>query len=137
MPEDAVGLGIDAEIFTEQRVLAIAASKSPPLLTRCLPGLIMSLAKNRDVADFIGAPDTVRTCDLCLRKAALVFGEIRNSGCLDRVAQPRPSDAFYAKARSLRGFSRERVPGNPTRDLGCDDETPGCSRLPRGREPSA
>jgi hypothetical protein len=28
-------------------------------------------AKGRDVPNFIGAPDTIRTCDLCLRRATL------------------------------------------------------------------
>jgi hypothetical protein len=55
---------------------------------------------------------------------------------IEQRNQP-PSDVFFAGARSLRGFSRERVPGNPMRGLGCDNEILGCSRLLRGREPSA
>jgi hypothetical protein len=33
---------------------------------------LLHLAKNRDVPDFAGAPDTIRTCDLCLRRAVVV-----------------------------------------------------------------
>lgn len=29
------------------------------------------------IIDFIGAPDTIRTCDLCLRRAALYPAELR------------------------------------------------------------
>ena len=38
---------------------------------QCLPERIWAVVKNRDVPDFLGAPDTIRTCDLCLRRATL------------------------------------------------------------------
>src|SRR5882672_8248383 len=43
--------------------------KALPLLTRCLPEPKPALAEIQDVPDFNGAPDTIRTCDLCLRRA--------------------------------------------------------------------
>src|SRR6266849_1440588 len=60
------------------------------LLTRCLPEQIGAVAKNRDVPDFIGAPDTIRTCDLCLRRATLYPAELRvRRGSFSRLAGPR------------------------------------------------
>src|SRR5881392_686978 len=64
-------------LFVGWHVAAACASKPLRLLTRCLPGPIRALAKNRDVPDFVGAPDTIRTCDLCLRRATLYPAELR------------------------------------------------------------
>jgi hypothetical protein len=50
--------------------VTVRLSKPYQLLTRCLPKPIWVIVKNRDVADFIGAPDTIRTCDLCLREGS-------------------------------------------------------------------
>src|SRR5258707_9292045 len=55
-------------LFAASRFATIRVSKSFRLLTRCLPGPIWASVKNRDVPDFVGAPDTIRTCDLCLRR---------------------------------------------------------------------
>jgi len=44
--------------------------KPQRLLTRCLPTPKGVSAKIRDVPAFIGAPDTIRTCDLRLRGLA-------------------------------------------------------------------
>src|SRR4051794_32491521 len=51
--------------------------KLPRLLTRCLPEPKPALAEIHDVPDFAGAPDTIRTCDLCLRRATLYPAELR------------------------------------------------------------
>jgi hypothetical protein len=45
-------------------------SKPPWLLSRCLPAPKQASIKNQEMVDFVGAPDTIRTCDLCLRRAA-------------------------------------------------------------------
>ena len=50
------------------------------MLTQCLPGRIGSGRKIREVPDFTGAPDTIRTCDLCLRRATLYPAELRVRG---------------------------------------------------------
>jgi hypothetical protein len=43
-------------------------------IVSCLPGAYPVLARRQmiQMSDFIGAPDTIRTCDLCLRRAKLV-----------------------------------------------------------------
>jgi hypothetical protein len=55
-------------------------SKPPGLLTRCLPGCLQQNREIPEVPDFIGAPDTIRTCDLCLRRATLYPAELRVRG---------------------------------------------------------
>src|SRR3981081_254551 len=66
----------------------------------CLPGPILASAKNRYVPDFTGAPDTIRTCDLCLRRATLYPAELRvRCGAFSRLAGPRQ--------RPCKGWSRE------------------------------
>ena len=47
------------------------------LLTQCLPGQNAEIGKIAEVLDFTGAPDTIRTCDLCLRRATLYPAELR------------------------------------------------------------
>jgi hypothetical protein len=39
----------------------------------CLPSRFQINVKIREVPDFIGAPDTIRTCDLCLRPGETVI----------------------------------------------------------------
>ena len=51
------------------RVLTGGVPETLRALTRCLPKSIMALAENRNMPDFTAAPDTIRTCDLCLRRA--------------------------------------------------------------------
>jgi hypothetical protein len=78
---------LSAFFCAEWYVLAVTASKLPRLLTRCLPGQKGASAKNRDVPDFVGAPDTIRTCDLCLRRATLYPAELRvREGSFSRLA---------------------------------------------------
>jgi hypothetical protein len=51
--------------------------RPPRLLTRCLPSRFLVKARIQGVLDFTGAPDTIRTCDLCLRRATLYPAELR------------------------------------------------------------
>src|SRR5262249_51218129 len=51
--------------------------KSVRVLTRCLPGPVFKKLKFAETPDFSGAPDTIRTCDLCLRRATLYPAELR------------------------------------------------------------
>lgn len=60
----------------ELRVLPAMGAKSLQLFTRCLPDPEPVLAEVQDVPDFIGAPDTIRSCDLCLRRATLYPAEL-------------------------------------------------------------
>src|ERR1700709_816210 len=48
-----------------------------PLLTRCLPAEMPKKATAAQVLVPSGAPDTIRTCDLCLRRATLYPAELR------------------------------------------------------------
>jgi hypothetical protein len=89
--------------FAERHVSAITASKLPRLLTRCLPGQKLASAKNRDVPDFIGAPDTIRTCDLCLRRAALALFW---SGGYDHSLKPNIEIGFTT---TLSGFAGKQA----------------------------
>jgi hypothetical protein len=66
---------------------------------RCLPEQISASAKNRDVPDFASAPDTIRTCDLCLRRAA-------EKSLLARI-EISLSTAFPALSPHNIGFARE------------------------------
>ena len=66
-------IGLDAALgllgFDLAQKTKTSLAKLQQLLTRCLPWQISAFAKNREVPDFVGAPDTIRTCDLCLRRA--------------------------------------------------------------------
>jgi len=59
------------------RAITPSALKLPWLLTQCLPRQKLASAEIQDVPDFLGAPDTIRTCDLCLRRATLYPAELR------------------------------------------------------------
>ncbi len=50
------------------------------LLTPCLPDNQSREAKYEQILDLTGAPDTIRTCDLCLRRATLYPAELRVRG---------------------------------------------------------
>ena len=50
----------------------VGSSKPPCLLTWCLPQQKTGFVIIQEVPDFTGAPDTIRTCDLCLRRKLVV-----------------------------------------------------------------
>jgi hypothetical protein len=47
------------------------------LLTRCLPEPNRQIRQIQEMPIKYGAPDTIRTCDLCLRRATLYPAELR------------------------------------------------------------
>jgi hypothetical protein len=73
------------------------------------------------VPDFTGAPDTIRTCDLCLRRATLYPAELRvRESSFSRLAGPRQR----APVRDDGGGARPRRQGSHVRIVSGAPEKP-------------
>jgi hypothetical protein len=95
-----------------------SASKSAPLLTCCLPRARASGREVFYVSDCAGAPEMIRTSDLCLRRATLrpsVKGSsMRNGARADEISVCRP-----ALGRELRPTKMSNTAkGAPSQPLG-------------------
>jgi hypothetical protein len=96
-------LGLSLRVFISDQITRLGyhgletAAAAYPVLTQDKIGF----SEIQEVPDFIGAPDTIRTCDLCLRRAALYPAELRMTylGPADAVIRPRPVEAVVTLIR--------------------------------------
>ena len=86
----------------------IELSYSTPMLSEMLSPSTLEhprrvLSRIRRLTAVFGAPDRIRTCDLCLRRAALYPAELRVLSALNLVKAPPLSNAATALGETMIG----------------------------------
>src|SRR5713226_1796231 len=110
--------------------VAGSSFKTSGVLTRCLPGHKCQKRENGQSIEVIGAPDTIRTCDLCLRRATLYPAELRVLG-VHLADWPEVGNGqtgcFGRAARLERQGSRVRAMSGPQKSTirGCRSQSAG------------
>src|SRR5690349_17730622 len=80
----------------------LPALRGRSMLAPCLPRAALCQRTTLQVDDLIGAPDRIRTCDLCLRRAALYPAELRvPGGEIDGTPRLRNRDQPNRSRQSL------------------------------------